>query len=317
MKPTTGRIRRVAATGVAAGLAVLGMAVTSPGTLAAGSIPGQPSNACSDNTGGEWIEQTIISNPVFLAFEVGDGGTQGQPFPSVENLHVAVCYSDTPGTQPSSLAGGFVTVVGPQVGNGQPTNPILGYACINDSNTVIQPQCGFNLSATITPGSGPCTACGATVAVSVPVAICIGGVIVGAHQVGTTCSGTPTLQDTVGVGATGLIVSSLTLNPGPNGTLGATSPTTTLYVDGISEPLTAGAGVGLGTVGAGTTNGANTAICLGPLGCPGAWAATSGAPLAWLVLPVVGTVPVNPVGAPNPECFEINSACPAPPYNLP
>jgi len=316
MKPTSGRIKRVAATGAAAGLAVLGLGMSSHGVLA-GGILGQPSAACTDNQGGEWIEEPILTGPISLSVEVGDNGVQGQPFPAAENVHVAVCYSDTaPGT-PSNLAGGYIGVFGPQVGGGDDTPQVFG-ACLNDAGAVFQVQCAYRVGVSVTPTAGPCgLACGATVTVSIPVQVCA-GLAAGVHQVGPNCStGTLPVNQTVNVGASGLIVSSFGIGPGPNGTLGATTPTTTVSVDGISEPLTAGAGVGLGTIGAGTTNGANNAICLGPFGCPGAWVATSGAPLAWLVLPVVGAVPLNPLGAPSPECFEVNSACPAPPYSLP
>jgi len=313
MKPTMGRVKRVAATGAAGGLALLGLALSSHVVLAGSAWP-TPSSYCTDGMGSEFAEVPILSgppSPVSLSVEIGDNGTTPSgSTTALENLHVAVCYSDTaPGT-PSSLAGGDISVFGPQVGSGNLT-PHADGGCINDAGVVIQPDCGFTITATVTPTTGSCgLACGATVTVSIPFVVCAGAAA-GVHTVGPICTDQTGVNE-IPVGATGLLVSSIGIGPGPNGSLGASTPTTTLSVDGISLPLTTGAGVVPGTVSAGGGQTTNQGLCLGQLGCFAAYANVASGPDAYLTIPEIGTIPLSPL-APAAGCYEVNDpSCPPP-----
>jgi hypothetical protein len=314
----TGRIQKVASMGAAAGLALLGLVASNHGAFA--GAPSDPSGYCNDAKGNEFQEITILTAPISLAIEIGDNGpTTSGSLQALENVHVGVCYSDTPQGTPSSLAGGDISIFGPQLGSGSTTTQNADGACLNDPGVVVQPNCGFNVTIAATPTTGSCgVACGAAVTVSIPVELCA-GLVAGVHQVGSNCSQPGPVNTTVGLGETGLILSSFGVSPGPNGTLGVSTPTTTLYIDGIAEPFTLGAGVTTGTVGAGVTQTGGPFVCLSPLGCPGAFAAVAGGPLAVLVLPVVGTVNVTPPF--TPLCEEVNynatGTCPPPPYALP
>jgi hypothetical protein len=317
MKPTR-RLQRVLAVGTAIGLAVFGLAI-SPHGAAAGL--GHPSDYCTDGGGGEFAEIPIMPSPVpgpiSLSLEVGTNSTPGS-LTALENIHLALCYSDTPPGTPSSLAGGHIYVMGPQLGSGSTTPQVYG-ACLDDPGVTFQTNCSYSVTALVTPTSGSCgLACGATVTISIPFSLCAGAAA-GTHPVGSSCT-VPTISQTLAVAQTGVIVSTLGINPGPNGTKGVSTPTTTLWVNGSSVPLTAGAGVVPGTIGFGTTNNpSNPLLCLGPLGCPGAWVNIVPGTLAWLVIPGVGAFPVNTPPPPpgTSYCFDINSPCQPPPYPLP
>jgi len=299
------RGRRVTAGCAAGALAVVGL-VLAPHNALAGSS-GQASTACTDGIGGE-MEVPIMPSPVpgpfTLAVEIGTAG-------SLENVHAALCYSDNqPGT-PSSLAGGNIGFNGPQIGSGS-TTPQGWVDCANDTAVVFAPQCELGVTAASTVGNCGGT-CSEQVTVTIPYQLCV-GLVAGSHVVGnSSCFGTGNGAGMVG--ETGLIVTTLGIGPGPNGTTGITvAPNTQVWVDGVQEPLggAAGAGVNVGSVGAGT---GGSLGCLGPLGCnvvPGVWAGTSGAALAWVSIPGVGSLPINPPGAPAPQCFAVGTTCPTP-----
>lgn len=233
MNPAFGRVKRAAATGTAAVVALVGLVTTSH-VAHAGS--GGPSGFCSDGVGGEAKEvgPIVLPGGVTLSFEVGTGGVQGQLLPNLENVGLGICFSDTPPGTPSDLAGGAIGINGPQLGAGSP-HPILAVGCSNDPGVVIQPQCAIGLDAVITPTIGACgLTCGATVTVAVPVEVCA-GLDVGVHQVGFQCPGG--VGSTTGLSTTGLVITSFGVGGGPNGSIGIVS---TLIVDGISVPLIVG-----------------------------------------------------------------------------
>ena len=224
-----GRAKRAAATGTAAVVALVGLVTTSH-VAQAGGIG--PSVACNDGVGGDAIEKQVVvplpGGGATLSFEVGDGGPEYQLLPNLENIHVGVCFSDTPPGTPSNLAGGWVAVFGPQLGAGSP-NPLFLAYCENDANVVIQPQCGVGLDAVITPAVGTCgIACGATVTVTVPVVVCA-GLDIGVHAVGFQCP-SGAVGTSPGLGATGLVITSFGVGGGPNGSTGIVS---TLVVNGV------------------------------------------------------------------------------------
>jgi hypothetical protein len=301
-QPSRQRGRRALAGLAAAALATMGLVLAPHGAMAGST--GQPSATCTDSMGQE-MEVPIMPNPVpgpfTLAVEIGTAG-------SIENIHFELCFSDNlPGT-PSSLAGGYVGLEGPHLVSGPiPTGQV---ACANDSGVVFRAEC--TLGAAVIPTTGNCAGtCTEQVTVTIPYQICA-GVVAGSHLVGSNACAFTT-NGTGTIGQTGVIVTTLGIGPGPNGTMGITvAPDTQVWIDGAQLPLggAAGAGVNPAAVGAGT---GGTLACAGSLGCvPGAWVATSGAPLAWLSIPGVGALPINPPGAPSPECFSVGTTCPSP-----
>lgn len=247
--------------------------------------------ACDDGGGNEYMEVPILSSPITLAAEVGDGYSLLDP-------HVGLCFGTNSEAanaagQPE-LAGGaiFVDALNPASNDGFST----GAAVLWDTNSDIRAGAvvGATPTYTVQPGG---TGGGQTITVNLPFSLCVG-----------PCTTNPGVSPYT----TGLVVGSLTQVPPPTGGQSAAYQLNSvcLYVDGVQVDCLAGPTAGATTGGAPGLFIADGGPCLNSLCLPVTGNSTIGlSPAQEATLYVPGLNPI-PIGT-GRVCYQATSSSPA------
>ena len=242
----------------AMGIATAALAVAAPTSVFAGTGFSQ---YCFDNSasaGGDDIPILTGQGGLWLGVELGALTDQ-----SASGLgHAALCFSQTPpGSAGPEVSGVNVSI---DVANSWGHPDLVDAECRPDPEAVVQPGCHAVANPTVTFQPAAAPAQGGTYTVSVPFTVCFGTSLTGG------CS--PSLSGPVGMGSTGVIVTSVTTGA-PSGTdtgAGASVPSATLWLAGIpfglDGPADVAAGVGTQSVTAHPNN--STPLCVLNGYCP-------------------------------------------------